>query len=145
MFLCYSSLTNRMNGVMWTFWTLYITLTLYTMGLFLSVIVTMDSIKKDLSLVTEPVILLVYQALFCAIGQHLRDSAAMIEEAAYGCNWYLASIKFRKMILMLLIRSQRETIMDAKPFFELNFALFAKVHSDINNLILQLLHFKYFR
>lgn len=97
------------------------------LGLFVSVVMALGSIMDNFSFITMPLFLFAYLALFCTIGQHVKDSAAEVREAAYDCEWYAAPIPFRKLILMLLIRCGRESKMDAKPFFEMDFELLMKV------------------
>lgn len=116
-----------MNDILWSFWTLYISLLFYTLGFFAAIVLTVESVMEDLSYVTVPAFLLIYLALFCAIGQHVKDSAAEVGKAAYNCQWYEAPLPFRKLVLMLLIRSTVEVKLDAKPFFEMDYVLFKKV------------------
>lgn len=116
-----------MNDMLWSFWTFYITILLSTLGLFMSVIVTTEGVFGDLMFIATPGLLLIYMVLFCAIGQHVKDSVAEVQVAAYDCEWYAAPIPFRKLVLMLLIRCSRESTMDARPFFDMDFVLLAKV------------------
>lgn len=118
---------KTMNDLLWSFWTAFIILQLYTLGLSVSVIMTMDSIKEHMGLVIAPVFLLSNLVLLCVVGQNVKDSVAEVQDAAYNCEWYSAPIPFRKLILMLLIRCGRESKLEAKPFFEMDFVLLMKV------------------
>lgn len=50
-----------------------------------------------------------------------------MEVAIYDCEWYSAPPRFRKLMLMFMIRCKRPTTVEAKPFYQLNFALLMKV------------------
>lgn len=93
----------------------------------MSVVITADSVMEDVMFIAVPVFILLYLFLFSAIGQHVKDSVAEVEKAAYNCNWYDASIPFRKLVLMLLIRCNVESKFEAKPFFEVDLVLVSKV------------------
>lgn len=50
-----------------------------------------------------------------------------MEIAAYDCNWLSGSLEFKKLLLMFLIRCQKPIIVEARPFYLLNFMLLARV------------------
>lgn len=56
-----------------------------------------------------------------------KSQSTSIGEAIYDSNWYEAEVRFRKLVLMLLTRSMTPAMIDAKPFYELDFELLMNV------------------
>ncbi|KNC30297.1 putative odorant receptor 22c [Lucilia cuprina] len=54
--------------------------------------------------------------LYCIGGSYISESSAAVAETLYDIEWYKCDVKTRKMILMMLRRSQRPTTI-AVPFF----------------------------
>ncbi|KAG5673089.1 hypothetical protein PVAND_003164 [Polypedilum vanderplanki] len=55
-----------------------------------------------------PICLLLVQLFcICFYGEQLQISSMRVADEAYNCNWYGKNLKFRKMILLTMLRAQR--------------------------------------
>lgn len=74
MVLFYSSLVADANRNISTFITIFITLLMYTLGLFVAVILSVGSLMELMCHVGLPLYIFLTITLFCSIGQHLKNS-----------------------------------------------------------------------
>jgi gustatory receptor len=59
-------------------------------------------------------------------GNMLVESSTNVQRAAYNFEWYKCDIKIRKLIHLMIVRSQRKTAIDV-PFFEASLQTFANI------------------
>lgn len=64
--------------------------------------------------------------LYCYGGTMISEESERIAEAAYFCHWYKANPMIRKMICLIMIRSQRPVVL-AVPFFSPSLPAFSSV------------------
>ncbi|KAK9737164.1 7tm Odorant receptor [Popillia japonica] len=79
---------------------------------------------------TLPYILCVFiqNFIYCAAGQVITDQSLSVADAAYASKWWVKSQpKLRKMILLIILSSQRPVEMTAGGFFVLNFETFVAI------------------
>lgn len=140
---------NDLNTVLSVYIPPFITITIHTSGYFVANLVDSESFLEALSFISFPLWMFCYISTFCVLGEIVRDSVgvllenpqeyisykAMIQfkahkvtEAVYFCCWYSSPIGLQKLLLMFLTECQRETIINVKPFFVLNFKLMTKVN-----------------
>jgi len=71
---------------------------------------------------------------FAYAGNVIISSSTGLSDAAYNCEWYKCDAKTRKMILLIMTRSQKKICMRA-PFFEVSLESFVTVRTLSNELI----------
>lgn len=71
----------------------------------------------------------------CYYGDLLEDAGDDLSKFIYECNWEEQSIKFKKMLLIMLIRSQRKNNLEALGYFSITLLTFLKVTMIIKALI----------
>jgi len=71
---------------------------------------------------------LVEAFVFAYAGHAIITSSTGLSDAAYNCEWYKCDAKTRKMILLIMIRSQKKICMRA-PFFEVSLESFVTVRT----------------
>jgi len=67
--------------------------------------------------------------IFAYAGQAIINSSTGLQHAAYNFEWYKCDARNRKMILLIMIRSQKKICMKA-PFFEVSLESFLKVRYE---------------
>ncbi|XP_037821531.1 odorant receptor 22c [Lucilia sericata] len=72
--------------------------------------------------------------LYCIGGSYISESSAAVAETLYDIEWYKCDVKTRKMILMMLRRSQRPTTI-AVPFFTPSLTAFSSILSTTGSYI----------
>lgn len=65
--------------------------------------------------------------IWCVVGQLLLNQTSVLSNSLYDCNWMDAPLKFKKILLLFMLRSQRHLEIDAKPFYEANLFMFTNV------------------
>ncbi|KAG5669986.1 hypothetical protein PVAND_000274 [Polypedilum vanderplanki] len=55
----------------------------------------------------------------CYYGQLLQNSSLRIADEAYNCNWHGKNLKFRKMILLTMLKVQKPQTMTGWKFMEI--------------------------
>jgi len=71
---------------------------------------------------------LVEAFVFAYAGNAIISSSTGLSDAAYSCEWYKCDAKTRKMILLIMVRSQKKICMKA-PFFEASLESFVTVRT----------------
>lgn len=64
--------------------------------------------------------------MYCYGGNMIREESQNIAEAAYFCHWYRVNPQIRKMICIIMIRSQKPVVL-AVPFFSPSLPAFSSV------------------
>ncbi|KAG5673088.1 hypothetical protein PVAND_003163 [Polypedilum vanderplanki] len=58
-------------------------------------------------------------------GKELEVSSSMrVADEAYNCNWYGKNLKFRKMILLTMLRAQNPQKLTGKNFMDIGMPVF---------------------
>jgi len=78
--------------------------------------------------------LLMEASVFAYAGHTIISSSTGMSDAAYSCEWYKCDAKTRKMILLIMTRSQKKICMKA-PFFEASLESFVTVRTLSNESI----------
>ncbi|KAJ9579866.1 hypothetical protein L9F63_004468, partial [Diploptera punctata] len=61
-----------------------------------------------------------------------------VQEAVYGCSWFLRRKGFKKLVPMMLMRSSRCSKMSASVFFDLSFETFSLVNVHYAYLLINI-------
>ncbi|KAM7352596.1 odorant receptor 22c [Cochliomyia hominivorax] len=111
---------------------------------FLSAAIVLCSSILDLMLNSASLGLLIYifysiaaltqLFLYCIGGSYISESSAAVAETLYDIEWYKCDVKTRKMILMMLCRSQKPTTI-AVPFFTPSLSAFSSILSTTGSYI----------
>ncbi|KAH8389430.1 hypothetical protein KR200_009495 [Drosophila serrata] len=72
--------------------------------------------------------------LYCFGGNHVSESSGAVADVLYDIEWYKCDARTRKMILMILRRSQRAKTI-AVPFFTPSLAAFGSILSTTGSYI----------
>ncbi|TMW48526.1 hypothetical protein DOY81_006396 [Sarcophaga bullata] len=101
---------------------------------FLSAAIVLCSSILDLMLNSASLGLLIYifysiaaltqLFLYCIGGSYISESSASIAVTLYDIEWYKCDVETRKMILMMLLRSQKATAI-VVPFFTPSLSAFS--------------------
>ncbi|XP_023938812.2 odorant receptor 85b [Bicyclus anynana] len=67
--------------------------------------------------------------LMCFFGDLLMASSIQISDAVYGCGWYDAELSIRRIVLIIMIKSQKPCKVTAANFVDLNLAAFTTILS----------------
>lgn len=59
-------------------------------------------------------------------GDMLENASSKINFSAYNFHWYKCDKRIRKLILMIIIRAQKKTVVDV-PFFQVSLDTFGTV------------------
>lgn len=66
--------------------------------------------------------------LICFYGQRLIDASLAVADGVYNCGWEeIFDVKFRKQLLLIIIRSQRPKTLTAMGFAEISLPSFTSV------------------
>ena len=65
--------------------------------------------------------------LLCFFGQKLIDSSAAVADGIYECDWMDHDNKFKKYVVITMIRGQRPMTLSAMGFADISFETFATV------------------
>ncbi|KAK1125374.1 hypothetical protein K0M31_005743 [Melipona bicolor] len=65
--------------------------------------------------------------IFSYAGEYLSNKSLSISTSAYGSSWYLLDPRDRRIMILLMIRSQRQLKITAGKFMDLSMEAFAKV------------------
>ncbi|KAF3430712.1 hypothetical protein E2986_08053 [Frieseomelitta varia] len=65
--------------------------------------------------------------VFSYAGEYLNNKSLSISTSAYGSSWYLLDPRDRRVMILLMIRSQRQLTITAGKFMDLSMETFAKV------------------
>nr|AIT72019.1 olfactory receptor 68 [Ctenopseustis obliquana] len=70
--------------------------------------------------------------VFCLAlpGQILSDASCGVADAAYKSLWYESDLKFRKIIFIMIARSQKPCFLSALGYSQMNFNTFCKICSS---------------
>ncbi|XP_061387525.1 odorant receptor 22c [Musca vetustissima] len=108
---------------------------------FMSAAIVVCSSILDLMLNTNSVGLFIYISyniaalaqlfVYCVGGTFVSDSSAAVADALYNVEWYKCDVKTRKIILMILHRSQK-AITISVPFFTPSLPAFSSVDYEDN-------------
>ncbi|KAG5673085.1 hypothetical protein PVAND_003160 [Polypedilum vanderplanki] len=60
----------------------------------------------------------------CFYGEQLQISSMRVADEAYNCNWYGKNLKFRKMILLTMLRAQNPQKLTGKNFMDIGMPVF---------------------
>ncbi|XP_070506823.1 odorant receptor 85b-like [Chironomus tepperi] len=60
----------------------------------------------------------------CYFAQRLIDSSESVSEAAYSIEWYSCSVKFRRLVLQVMMRAQKAQTITAFKFFDMSLEIF---------------------
>ncbi|XP_013115213.2 odorant receptor 22c [Stomoxys calcitrans] len=111
---------------------------------FLSAALVLCSSLLDLMLNSASLGLLVYAFysvaaltqlfLYCIGGSYVRESSISVADTLYDIKWYKCDVETRKMILMMLHRSQKATTI-AVPFFTPSLSAFSSIISTTGSYI----------
>lgn len=146
-YLIFFRCVNEYNVTIRYYLKLYFWLSFTTLGIFAAVILSMGSILKSWQMFFLPVYLFSFTVSFCVIGQHLKDSVCFfnswcivflintikdlqadeVRVGIYECDWYSAPIPFRKLVLNVLTRSTKDTLLSASPFYDVDLLLLTRV------------------
>lgn len=70
-------------------------------------------------------------ALICFLGQKLIDSSGNLANAAYNCNWLsFKNTKARRIIFLIILKSQKPTMLTAKRFKVISLESLASVRKN---------------
>ncbi|XP_013195806.2 odorant receptor 10a [Amyelois transitella] len=94
----------------------------YAVSVMLFFVVPLDICLKFGPLVAHN--LLVF-FLYCLLGQKLNTAAENVEMAIYDCGWERFSLKHRKLVLFMLIRSQKPVMLYAAKVVPIRLYTFA--------------------
>ncbi|CAK9818434.1 Odorant receptor 45b [Anthophora plagiata] len=104
----------------------------FTIGMMDGLIITL-TLNTDRSMKTFAKIILFYFAItmeaffFSFGGEYLSNKSLSISNAAYSSPWYLLKPQDRRIIILLMIRSQRRLTITAGKFMDLTLEGFANV------------------
>ncbi|KAG5673084.1 hypothetical protein PVAND_003159 [Polypedilum vanderplanki] len=73
--------------------------------------------------ITVPLILFHVYSI-CFYGEQLQTSSMRVADEAYNCNWYGKNLKFRKMILLTMLRTQRPQKLTGLKFMNVGLPVF---------------------
>ncbi|XP_044733740.1 odorant receptor 83a-like [Chrysoperla carnea] len=66
--------------------------------------------------------------IFCNYGQHLLEASDKFRQAAYDSAWYTTNSKFcKKLLLMMILRSNKSVSINAGKFFSLSMELYSNI------------------
>nr|QRF70982.1 odorant receptor [Semiothisa cinerearia] len=65
--------------------------------------------------------------LYCYQGNQLMIESTEVASAAYSCPWYLCSLRFRRALLIIMIRSKRASQLTAGGFTTLSLSCFTAI------------------
>ncbi|KAK9298106.1 hypothetical protein QLX08_008431 [Tetragonisca angustula] len=65
--------------------------------------------------------------VFSYAGEYLSNKSLSISTSAYGSSWYLLDPRDRRIIILLMIRSQRQLTITAGKFMDLSMQTFANI------------------
>ncbi|KAL7025511.1 hypothetical protein ACKWTF_013503 [Chironomus riparius] len=60
----------------------------------------------------------------CYFSQLLIDSSTAISASAYNIEWYSKSVKFQKLLLVIIIKAQKPQTITALKFFDMSLEIF---------------------
>ncbi|KAG5673083.1 hypothetical protein PVAND_003158 [Polypedilum vanderplanki] len=60
----------------------------------------------------------------CFYGEQLQNSSMRVADEAYNCNWYGKNLKFRKMILLTMLRAQRPQKLTGMKFMDVGLPVY---------------------
>ncbi|KAG5670218.1 hypothetical protein PVAND_000496 [Polypedilum vanderplanki] len=60
----------------------------------------------------------------CYYGELLQTSSLRVADKAYNCNWYGQSLKFRKIILLTILRAQKPKVLTGWKFMDVGLPTF---------------------
>jgi len=72
--------------------------------------------------------------IFAYAGAAIINSNSGLQEAAYNFQWYMCDARNRRMIMLIIGRSQKKICMKA-PFFEVSMESFVTVRMKVNSLM----------
>ncbi|GAB0093844.1 Odorant receptor [Sergentomyia squamirostris] len=67
--------------------------------------------------------------LFCWFGQELIDNSSSVAYSAYESSWYSTTQKFKKIMILVIHRSQFSEILTALKFWDISLNTFRKILS----------------
>lgn len=68
-----------------------------------------------------------YTFVCCSSSENLTEKSLDVSNVAYNSMWYCMSINERKVVILTIIRSQKEFRLDALGLFECSFVTFLQV------------------
>ncbi|KAG5670830.1 hypothetical protein PVAND_001065 [Polypedilum vanderplanki] len=68
--------------------------------------------------------LLAFVFCICFFGEQLQTSSTRVADEAYNCNWYGKNLKFRKMILLTMLRAQQAQKLTGMKFMDVGLPVF---------------------
>ncbi|KAG5670844.1 hypothetical protein PVAND_001078 [Polypedilum vanderplanki] len=91
-----------------------------------SVFLVFTPIKLYLMVKFIPVLLTAMVQVFCLCfyGEKLQTSSTRVADEAYNCNWYEKNFKFRKMILLTMLRTQQAQKLTGWKFMDVGLPVF---------------------
>ncbi|XP_075985872.1 odorant receptor 67c-like [Anticarsia gemmatalis] len=93
------------------------------------IITITDEINVKLAYFTFWTMSLSQISLICYFGDMLMRSSTEISETVYKCQWYKADGDAKKIILLIMIRSQKACKLTAWNFMDLNLGAFTRILS----------------
>ncbi|XP_037811487.1 odorant receptor 10a [Lucilia sericata] len=72
--------------------------------------------------------------VYCYGGSMVAENSVEISNVIFGCNWFICNQKVRRMVLLIIIRSQRTLTMSV-PFFSPSLATFASILQTSGSII----------
>ncbi|XP_065367596.1 odorant receptor 10a [Calliphora vicina] len=72
--------------------------------------------------------------VYCYGGSMVAENSDHISNVIFGCNWFVCSPKVRRMVLLIMIRSQRTLTMSV-PFFSPSLETFASILQTSGSII----------
>ncbi|KAG5673082.1 hypothetical protein PVAND_003157 [Polypedilum vanderplanki] len=60
----------------------------------------------------------------CFYGEQLQNSSMRVADGAYNCNWYGKNLKFRKMILLTMLRTQKPQKLTGMKFMDVGMPVY---------------------
>ncbi|XP_051169047.1 odorant receptor 22b-like isoform X2 [Leptopilina boulardi] len=88
----------------------------------------MDIVTKYIAFAVGHIIRLLYQ---CVPAQRLKDHSLIINVNRYASDWYKMPVKVRKLLLLIMMRTYKESKLSCGKFFTLSMETFSTILKTI--------------
>ncbi|CAG9562189.1 unnamed protein product [Danaus chrysippus] len=98
-----------------------------------------NSFYRLMSMIIYIIVITMQVYIYCVEGNNLTIDSYEISRAAYECPWYECSVPLRRLLLVIMIRCTRPTIITAGGIVELSLDTFVCDHETRNQQVIFLL------
>ncbi|KAG5670572.1 hypothetical protein PVAND_000825 [Polypedilum vanderplanki] len=97
---------------------------IFVLCVFIFVLFTPLKVFLSIKFITALITLLIQLFCTCYYGELLQTASMRVADEAYNCNWYGRNLKFRRMILLTMLRAQRPQVLTGRKFMNIGLPIF---------------------